>query len=179
MKTIGISFLVVLAALTMALKGDVTLEERNLLEDRVSILVPDNFAPMTEELMALKYPSEGRPSLVLTNETGGINLAFNHTASRATQNDMESYKSYLEKTFKRTYSGSDWKGSGVKEINGRKFGYLEFVSQAIDTEIYNLMFFTDLDGKLLICSFNCTKKNIKQWEPIGKEIMNSTKINEK
>jgi len=37
---------------------------------------------------------------------------------------------------------------------------------------------SDLDKKLLFCTFNCTKKNIKEWETTADEIMNSLKIKE-
>jgi hypothetical protein len=53
-------------------------------------------------------------------------------------------------------------------INGKEVGYLEFLTSAMDTEIYNLIFFTDLDGKLLLCTFNCTKKSIDEWSTIAK-----------
>jgi len=64
----------------------------------------------------------------------------------------------------------------VSEINGRKVGYLEFITPVIDTDIYNLMFFTDLDGQLLLGTFNCTKRSIDEWQSTAKEIMNSLKI---
>ena len=79
-------------------------------------------------------------------------------------------------TFEIRYPSAEWKDSGIKTINGKEVGYLELVTPAIDTEIYNLMFFTDLDGKLLLCTFNCTKKSIDEWTPTAKEIMNSLKI---
>ncbi|MFY7729462.1 MAG: hypothetical protein ACOVRN_08100 [Flavobacterium sp.] len=55
-------------------------------------------------------------------------------------------------------------------------GYIELVTPALDTDIYNLMFFTDLNGKLLICTFNCTKKDMEEWTPVAKEIMNSLEV---
>jgi hypothetical protein len=86
------------------------------------------------------------------------------------------YKNNLVKTFKNSYPSAQWKENGLKTVNGKIVGYLELVTPAIDTEIYNLIFFTDLDGKLLLCAFNCTKKSIDEWSPIAKEIMNSLKI---
>ena len=38
------------------------------------------------------------------------------------------------------------------------------------------MFFTDLDGKLLICSFNVVENKMKEWKPIADEIMNSSSV---
>jgi hypothetical protein len=131
---------------------------------------------MDEETIKIKYPGERRPTLVYTNESGAINVALNHTKHKASQDLIDTYKDTFVSTFKSSFPSADWKGSGVTEINGRKVGYLELITPAVDTDIYNLLFFTDLDGKLLLCTFNCTKKNLKEWKPAAKEIMQSLKI---
>lgn len=155
---------------------NIDLETKSLLNDKVELKIPKDFDIMSEELLKLKYPSERRPTLVYSNESGGINVALNLTQNQASQELIPAYKDNFVQTFKNLYPSAEWKDSGVKTINGRKVGYLELVTPAIDTEIYNLMFFTDLDGKLLLCTFNCTKKSIDKWTPTTKEIMNSLKI---
>jgi hypothetical protein len=152
------------------------LEKRKILNDKVEILLPKEFGIMSEEMMKTKYPSERRPTLVYTNKTGGINVAFNHTASKASQTQIEAYKDNFVGTFKNLYPSAEWKGTGVKEINGRKVGYMELITPAIDTKIYNLMFFTDLDGRLLLCTFNCVEKERQNWTESAKQIMNSLTI---
>jgi hypothetical protein len=152
------------------------LETKSLLDNKVELKIPKDFEIMSEEMMKLKYPSERRPALVYTNESGGINVALNLTQNDANQDIISAYKDNFVQSFKNLYPSAEWKDSGVNEINGRKVGYLELVTPAIDTEIYNLIFFTDLDGKLLLCTFNCTKKDITEWTSIAKEIMNSLKI---
>lgn len=155
---------------------NIELEKRKILNDRVEILLPTEFEIMSEEMMKIKYPSERRPTLVYTNKTGGINVAFNHTSSKATQADIDNYTNSLVNTFKNLYPSAEWKATGVNEINGRKVGYLELITPAIDTKIYNLMFFTDLDGRLLLCTFNCVDKEQNNWTESAKQIMNSLTI---
>lgn len=161
---------------TTAFTTSTDLEIKSLLNDKVELKIPKEFNKMSEELMNIKYPSERRPTLVYSNESGGINVALNLTQNQASQEMIAAYKDNLVKSFKNVYPSAEWKDSGVKTINGKKVGYLELVTPAIDTEIYNLMFFTDLDGKLLLCTFNCTKKSIDEWTSTAKEIMNSLKI---
>ncbi|WP_055149425.1 hypothetical protein [Jiulongibacter sediminis] len=173
-KTIGLTFLTILLATAFTVVID--LETKLLLNDKVELKVPKDFDIMSEELMQLKYPSERRPTLVYSNESGGINVALNLTQSPASQQLIPVYKDNFVRTFKNLYPSAEWKDSGVKTIDGRKVGYLELITPAIDTEIYNLMFFTDLDGQLLLCTFNCTRKSIEEWTPTAKEIMNSLKI---
>jgi hypothetical protein len=174
-KTIGLISLTFI--ITTAFSLTIDLETKLLLDNKIEIKIPKDFEIMSEEMMKLKYPSERRPTLVYSNETGGINVAFNLTQNQANQKLIPAYKDNLVQTFKNTYPSAEWKDNGVKTINGRDIGYLELLTPAIDTEIYNLMFFTDLEGKLLLCTFNCTKKSINEWSPVAKNIMNSLKIN--
>ncbi len=173
-KTIGLTILTIV--LTTGFTTTIDLETKSLLNGKVELKVPKDFNIMSEELMKLKYPSERRPTLVFSNESGGINVALNLIQNQANQKMIPAYKDNFVQTFKNIYPSAEWIDSGVKTINGKEVGFLELVTPAIDTEIYNLMFFTDLDGKLLLCTFNCTKKSIDEWTPIAKEIMNSLKI---
>ncbi len=173
-KTIGLVILTL--ALTTALTKVIELEARLLLNERIELKIPKNFKIMSEELINIKYPSQRRPTLVYSNESGGINVALNLTQNKASQQEIVAYQNNFVQTFKNLYPSAEWKDNGVKTINGKKVGYLELVTPAIDTEIYNLIFFTDLDGKLLICTFNCTRKDINKWTPVAKEIMNSLKL---
>lgn len=173
-KIIGLLILIIV--LTTAFITIIDLETKSLLNEQIELKIPKGFKIMSEELINIKYPSQRRPTLVYTSESGGINVALNLTQNKASQQMITTYKDNFVKTFKNIYPSAVWKDSGEKTINGRKVGFLELVTPAIDTEIYNLMFFTDLDDKLLICTFNCTKKDIDKWTPTANEIMNSLKI---
>jgi hypothetical protein len=173
-KITGLAMLVIV--LTTAFTLTIDLENKLLLKGKVELKIPKYFNIMSEELMKLKYPSDRRPTLVYSNESGGINVGLNLTQNQASQQQISAYKDNFVQTFKKVYPSAAWKDSGVRIINGRKVGYLELITPAADTDIYNLMFFTDMNGKLLLCTFNCTKKDMNEWAPTAKEIMNSLKI---
>lgn len=61
--------------------------------------------------------------------------------------------------------------SRIERINGSDLAVFEFTSQAMDTKVYNLMFLTELDGKLLIGTFNCTEASKKDWQSRAKGIL--------
>jgi len=165
-----------LFSLASAATLEIGFDTKSLLGNRLELKVPKGFDIMSEELMKLKYPSERRPTLVYSNDSGAINVALNLTENKASQAQMDAYKGMMVQTFTNMYPSAKWESNGVKEINGRKVGYLELITPAADTKIYNLIFFTDLDGKLLLCTFNCTEKNITKWQPAAKEIMASIKL---
>jgi hypothetical protein len=175
-----IGFLIALIGLVWfaGTTSKIELEKRLLLDDKVEILLPTDFEPMSEELLKLKYPFERRPTLVYTDETGGINVAFNHTPSKLTQPEIELFRKEFVKMLSNAHPSAKWKNTGVEEINGRKVGFLELITPAIDTDIYNLMFFTDLEGRMLLCTFNCVVKKHKIWLEPAKQMMNSLVIRE-
>ncbi|NVO29953.1 hypothetical protein [Hymenobacter lapidiphilus] len=174
LSTITICFFA-LIFLSAAIAG-IQLEERLLLDKKVALKIPEGFEIMQEEMLKLKYPAERRPTLVYTNSTGGINVALNLTANKASQELMAAYEENFRQTFTKLYPSAKGMKSGVEVVNGRKVGFIELVTPAIDTEIYNLIFFTDVNGQLLLCTFNCTIKDQIAWQPIAKEIMSSLKV---
>lgn len=61
-------------------------------------------------------------------------------------------------------------------LNGVKFVLYEFVSPAVDTNIYNHMAVSSVDGRLFIVTFNCVVRLRDEWEPIGKKIIQSITV---
>lgn len=154
----------------------IELEVKSLLDNKIELKIPKGFEIMSEEMLKVKYPAEDRPTLVYTNEAGSVNVAVNLTVHPASQDLMEPYKENFVASFKNLYPSASWKGNGVTTIDDRKVGFLELTTPATDTEIYNLLFFTDVQDKLLLCTFNCTKEQLVEWQTSAKEIMNSLKL---
>jgi len=49
------------------------------LSGKISILAPKGFGAMPIDILEVKYPASRRPTEVLSDKTGGVTLAFNHT----------------------------------------------------------------------------------------------------
>lgn len=152
------------------------MEVKSLLSDKIEILLPKGFEIMSEEMLKTKYPSEKRPTIVYTNKEGSINVAFNHLQSKASIEQLPEYKKTFENTFKKLYPSATWYSNEIRKINNRDTGILEFLTPAVDTQIYNLIAFTPVDRKLLLISFNCTKEQMEAWKSIGINIINSLKV---
>src|SRR5262245_8646565 len=69
------------AAAQSAQRQDVRLTEKALFDGAVTVLIPETFTLMSEELLRLKYPNERRPTVVFSNERGSVNLAANFTTN--------------------------------------------------------------------------------------------------
>ncbi len=154
----------------------IELETITILDGKAEIRIPKGFTLMTEEMKKLKYPGQNPPAVVYTNEEGNVNVAFNLTESTAAQAVLPEYLKVFVAKFKEVHPEAEWKGNGIRSINGQNLGYLELVTAAIDSKIYNLLFFTDVDGKLLICTFNAVTRLLDTWKEPAQEIFKSLKI---
>lgn len=158
--------------------GGVTLAERSLLDDRLTLLVPDSFTQMGGEMLRRKYPSERRPTLVLTNPEGSVNVAVNHTQDALQPSQIAEAHASLEQTFRRVYPSAQWNRSEVVSLGGREFFVLDLRTPGMDTEVRNIMAGTSLDGRLLVIAFNCTRELEPEWGEVGRRIVESAKLAE-
>lgn len=69
-----------------------------------------------------------------------------------------------------------WLEDDVKKVDGRNIAYFDFIADALDTKIYNYMFLAELEGKALMCSFNCTEAEMKDWKLVARGIMETFKM---
>ncbi len=148
--------------------------EMRLFDNKVSIMLPNSFSLMSEGVKAVKYPNTKQaPDVVYTNEKASVNIAFNLKNFPTTEEDLPEVKEVFEKQLATLKPESFV--SEIKSINGHKYIIYEFISQAVDTKIYNLMFLSDVDGKLLMATFNCTVGLLEEWKPRAQEILMSVK----
>ena len=148
----------------------------SLLYNKVEILAPKELSKMTDEMWALKYRSTPRPSLVLTDENGEVNLIVDNTQQPAKESQLSAYKDFRISNLKKTRTDINILDNGLKTINGKKIGFIKFTSKAIDQNIFNYYFFTVVNGKILFFNFNCIESLQKTWESTADEILASLKI---
>ena len=161
----------------LQIKGTmIEFHRESLFEAKVSIMVPNTFTIMDPELAAFKYPSEHRPDLIFSNESGSITLGFNHTRSQVKEDQIENFKDYLIQNLQKMQPSITILEDGIKNINEQPVGYFEFISSALDSDIYNLMFFTELEGRVLLGNFNCLEKDLEQWQGIAKGMLETIRI---
>ena len=91
--------------------GAEILERRTLLDGKLSLLVPRSFTEMGPVMLQVKYPSQNRPSLVLTNESGAINVAINYTSNRVKQKDLPAAFNVIRAQLRNAYPTAQWYAS--------------------------------------------------------------------
>jgi hypothetical protein len=144
----------------------------SLYNNKLRLSVPDYFTEMSSEMKHAKYPRGNSPDVVYTDEDGTVNVAFNYTTTAISDdNDIAAMQNRL---LQQLQAANPIDLTARTEIiNGSEFAVFEFMSQAIDTRVYNLMFLTELDGRMLLGTFNCTEALKGEWQSRAKEILSS------
>lgn len=152
------------------------LKDVTILDGNGSVLIPSSFELMSKEMLAHKYRlTSNMPNEVYTDEKAEINVIFDHTLDRVSTDQLGIVKENLVDQFHQATT-IDLLSHYDHSINGRDFFVIEFISQAVDTQVYNLMFGTSYHGRLLMGTFNCTIAHREKWEPVGNEVLNSIKL---
>ncbi len=177
MKSLKNSILIGLLLFSIIAFSQQNLFSRHVLNNKINILLPKDFVLMQNDMLKLKYPIAGsRPTEVYTNESGSINFAFKHTINRINEDNLSEIFPVFIKQFNSIYPQIQWIGKEVKSLNNKNFIVLEFITPAVDTRIYNLMYITELDGNMLMCSFNCIESQKEEWQSKAKQSLNSIEI---
>ena len=138
----------------------------SLYDDKVIFILPNGFKIMPSEVAEKKYPNANRPQHIYSDKkaTSSIGITFNRQVKVA-PNQLSQFQEYMVKTYERMIPGLKWLKNSLVTINGTRWINLIFISNALDTEIYNNMLMTSLDNSLLMFNFNTTKEefnNISQ-----------------
>ncbi len=156
--------------------GSILLRPAKLLDGELELLVPAGFLQMDESTIRLKYPNESPPTIVLSNDTASVNVAINQTGTPVAPHQLSQVHQQLDAAIRQSQPEISWKFNGFQTHHGRKWIQLEFRSQAVDTQIYNMIMATSANGKMLVVSFNCTESQSLQWLDVGREIINSCRV---
>jgi len=160
-----------------SVNAQVKLEKKTFLDNKIELMVPADFKPMTEEMLNTKYANtRQKPALILTDEDGEVNIIINHLPQPITPEQVSAFKDFQMSSLKKIRPDAKWLTDGVKTINGKNVGYFTFISNAIDQTVFNYYFFTDMDGKVLLLSFNCTGKLLPKWKEAAETIVSSLKV---
>lgn len=79
----------------------ISFERHQLLNQEISMMIPQNFVPMSPDIAKRKYPSEQRPETILTDETGTINLMFQYMEGKESDSSIENFRNKIFGMMKR------------------------------------------------------------------------------
>jgi hypothetical protein len=157
-------------------QSEVKLSSNKFYNGKLEIMLPDSFQLMKTESITQMDPSQGWPNMVFMNNSRNISIEMMLPNQGASDGIIPVIKDVLKDAMSQKYPSAIWKGDGVEIINGRNVGYFELITKSGTTEMYNLMFLSEVDGKLFSCSILFPVALFENWISVGKEIMRSVKV---
>lgn len=154
------------------------LARRDILEGRVSLLLPTSFERMPDERLRAKYPSAHRPAFVFTDATGAVKVAARHSGLAITPQELVQVQRDIEHSVQTQAPATVWLQSEALSKDGHSYLLLAYQSPGVDADVQNIMYVASVDGRLLTISFNCPVKGVEQWLHHGQEIIESIVVAE-
>lgn len=144
----------------------------------VTMTVPDDFTPFSADEIKQKWPTASPPAFAVGNSTRTTSIAYDLKANPARLEDLDKLLGAFAAVFTRVVPGIAWKRREITEIDGRKWAMLELTSNAVDTDIYNIMLITAFRGRMLTLNFNSTKSDFVHMEPALRRSVASLRLSQ-
>ncbi len=142
----------------------------------ITFEAPEGFEPLAKEIIALKWPANRAPAYAVGNESASTTVAYDLKPNNIPQKDLPAVKKSFTKFFERMIPGLQWKKNKIVEISGQNWILMEMTTDAIDTDIYNIMLVTGYKGKMLLFNFNSTKEDFPKYEAKLRKSLRSIKL---
>jgi len=155
----------------------IELETRGLLSAKTRMLIPTHFEQTSEEMLQAKYPSKSRPTTVLMDERGTVNVSLSHPTYATSTKELKEAHRALERMFCSQDPSVIWYRSELSSINDQECFILELLTPASDTGVYNILVVTSLENRILIISVNPIKELIERWLSTGRRMVESITVN--
>ncbi len=154
---------------------------RQILDGKAKIHMPTDFEELDQEEIAVIYPLGNKPQAVYGNTYFEFSIGFNHTQHNLPDTMMVELRSVVKALLEK--AGPKIRIFKEKElinnkgqINETKMSTLEFTSHTLTDVMYNMMFFTSIDDRVLIGFINFSTKNLKRHQAIATEVIKSFEI---
>jgi hypothetical protein len=156
------------------------------IDEGISFGLPESMHAMTDVEIASKYVSYRNALGFYTDRDRLADFIINHSVTPWSPEDMEMLQEVYKSNIYNLYTRVEMINEGLKDINGRKFVYFEFISTVSGDENsivrqgdivgYNYVTYAIRENKVFVFTFSCPLNVRSKWEETAHDIMESIKI---
>jgi len=140
---------------------DIEMKKLVLFDQKLEAYIPNDYLEMDIEDVKAKYPHDARPKIIYRNKKDTVNIGFNILEEGVPDDELLSIRDVMKNAFLAISPSSTILDEGDFIQSKSKAAYYSFNSFAIGGQMYNLLFVSQFGSKsLLICNFNCLKKDM-------------------
>lgn len=165
-----------LIAVLFTLAPLLSAESIKVADTEVTFEAPEDFKPLSKEIIATKWPTNQAPAYAIGTPSGATTVAYDLKPHNIPQEALPEVQKSFTELFERIIPGIAWKKNEIIEHSGQKWLLMEITSNAVDTDIYNIMLMTGYQGKMLVFNFNSTKEDFPKYEAALRKSLKSVKL---
>lgn len=159
--------------------GDEALEfqEREIVKRQVWMWLPKVFGYLSKEHAKLKYPNENRPDIIYTSPDTTINISFFTNRKEALPAGAEQgFRDNMEQIFYVMHPSCSTIEKKTVQSEMSLIAWFDTITPAMDSEIYNLMYFTSFKERLFMGSCNCLRADMDVWKDFFIQMLASLRM---
>lgn len=147
-----------------------------LFNNRVSVMLPENFVPMLPEIVEVKYFSGKRPDEIYTSLDMSVNFTFTDLGISGNDEDTRLAAGLIKQIIRNANPGYEFFEENEdieKEVIINRF---DFKSYGIDDEAYNIMYLASTGNILIQGTFNCLYRDRIEWKRAALEVIKTVSM---
>ncbi|MFD2514680.1 hypothetical protein ACFSRY_12460 [Pontibacter locisalis] len=178
-----------LAFLVIILLAGATLAQPKLkkfqISKEISVMLPKDFAPLSDDEIAREYPATTKPLAVYTSPDGQIDFSVTQKFTQFRSRDLEMLQEFYKANLMEKFTDIDFIRSEVVEIKGEDYIVFEFVSKLADergvtnlkpVQKYSIIQYLIKGNQIMIFTMHAPFMLKNDWQPTMREIMSSIKF---
>lgn len=157
---------------------EILFERKEFLEGQLSLFVPTDIRPMTEEEITGAYLLGNRPQFLFHSEQTELSFVLNHTENPVQNGQIIQMAGVAAKLLERaTMNGKIFKKINF-ERDEKMIATVELVSNGFDDGVYSLNFYISLQERLLLGNWNCPAKKMQLNKELAMQMIETMEIKE-
>ena len=156
-----------------------TFSHREVPNTPLSMHLPESLILMSNASIKLKYPSVERPKIILTTINETVNFLYTPTEiefpSTELKTTMEGFRAVLKRMNPSFVINEP---QPLQTTQDKEIYWFDYRSPVMETELYNLMYATEVNGTLFMGGFNCLWKYRFQWKTLILQMMRTITVKE-
>jgi hypothetical protein len=154
--------------------------------DGITISLPAELKPMTEEDLVQRYPSVRAPLAAYTDVNRTLDFSVNVSATQWPDANLEIAGKFFKSGITNLFDRVDFINEGTHTVHKKKYVFFEFESRVNGNKMtlgeqqavfrYTYIQYLIEPGRTLVFSFSCPKGLREDWQENVRAMMKSVKV---
>ncbi len=145
--------------------------------DGAKVKLPSDFTPMTDDDLALRYPSTKKPLAMYTSADKTADFGLNISKTVWPESDLKILQKIYKSTILEMYNKVAFTKEEIMTIDKQPFIAFEFTSEVENHKKYSYVLYKVVKNHVYIFNYTCSQRVQEKWQPLAQQIVSSIKFN--